>query len=80
MQSGENINTSGNTILITGGATGIGYALAEAFVNAGNDVIINATNAIIKHGISAGITLEIGPRPDYLGLGPRPPTPLTPLT
>lgn len=31
---------SGNTILITGGATGIGYALAEKFVGAGSKVII----------------------------------------
>jgi uncharacterized oxidoreductase len=31
---------SGNTILITGGATGIGFALAEAFVHAGNEVIV----------------------------------------
>jgi uncharacterized oxidoreductase len=31
---------SGNTILITGGATGIGFALAEAFVKAGNKVLI----------------------------------------
>lgn len=34
------MRTSGNTILITGGATGIGFSLAEAFVNAGNEVII----------------------------------------
>jgi uncharacterized oxidoreductase len=34
------MNTKGNTILITGGATGIGYALAKAFVEAGNEVII----------------------------------------
>ncbi|MGD1118831.1 MAG: SDR family oxidoreductase [Dehalococcoidales bacterium] len=34
------MNIKGNTILITGGATGIGYALAEALVKAGNKVII----------------------------------------
>jgi len=34
------MRTSGNTVLITGGATGIGFALAEAFVNAGNKVLI----------------------------------------
>ena len=31
---------NGNTILITGGATGIGFALAQAFVKEGNEVII----------------------------------------
>ena len=31
---------SGNTILITGGATGIGYALAGSFLAAGNEVVI----------------------------------------
>ncbi len=31
---------NGNTILITGGATGIGFELAQAFVKEGNDVII----------------------------------------
>lgn len=33
---------NGNTILITGGATGIGFALAEAFVKAGSEVIVCA--------------------------------------
>lgn len=41
---------NGNTILITGGATGIGFALAEAFVNAGSEVIICArTEENLKH-------------------------------
>nr|NNM91071.1 SDR family NAD(P)-dependent oxidoreductase [Bacilli bacterium] len=31
---------TGNTILITGGSTGIGLALAERFIKAGNTVII----------------------------------------
>jgi uncharacterized oxidoreductase len=34
------MRTHGNTVLITGGATGIGFAIAEAFVKAGNKVLI----------------------------------------
>jgi uncharacterized oxidoreductase len=34
------MNIKGNTILITGGGTGIGLALAEAFLREGNEVII----------------------------------------
>jgi uncharacterized oxidoreductase len=39
------MRTSGNTILITGGATGIGLAVAEAFVKAGSEVIVCARTA-----------------------------------
>jgi uncharacterized oxidoreductase len=35
---------SGNTILITGGATGIGFAMAEAFMEKGNEVITCSRN------------------------------------
>jgi uncharacterized oxidoreductase len=31
---------SGNTVLITGGATGIGYAMAQAFLKEGSEVIV----------------------------------------
>jgi len=34
------MKTENNTVLITGGATGIGFAITEAFVKAGNTVII----------------------------------------
>ncbi len=36
------MKVNGNTILITGGATGIGLALAELFLSKGNEVIICA--------------------------------------
>lgn len=32
--------TNGNTVLITGGASGIGFALAQRFLQAGNEVIV----------------------------------------
>lgn len=34
------MKTSGNTVLITGGATGIGFAMAERLVKLGNTIII----------------------------------------
>lgn len=35
-----NLELGGNTVLITGGGTGIGFALATEFVNAGSTVIV----------------------------------------
>ena len=34
------MKANGNTVLITGGATGIGLSLAEAFIIAGSEVIV----------------------------------------
>jgi uncharacterized oxidoreductase len=34
------MKTGGNTVLITGGATGIGLAMAEEFIRAGSEVIV----------------------------------------
>jgi len=34
------MKTTGNTILITGGSAGIGFALAQRFIAEGNHVII----------------------------------------
>src|ERR1039458_5043587 len=38
--NGEKMQLSNNTVLITGGGTGIGYAMAEAFLEAGSTVAI----------------------------------------
>jgi len=40
LQKELHMKLSGNTVLITGGATGIGLAMAKAFLQAGSDVII----------------------------------------
>lgn len=36
----EILNVGGNTVLITGGATGIGFALAERFAEAESEVVV----------------------------------------
>ncbi len=45
------MNTSGNTILITGGGTGIGLGLAERFLKDGNTVIICGRRAEVLHQV-----------------------------
>lgn len=52
---------TGNTILVTGGTSGIGRALAEAFYTRGNRVIITGRRQSLLDEITAG-------RPDLFGM------------
>jgi uncharacterized oxidoreductase len=49
------METSGNTVLITGGATGIGFALAKALVSLDNNVIICGRRREKLHAAKARI-------------------------
>ncbi len=40
LRDGGFMNTGGNAVLITGGSTGLGYALARKFIELGNEVAI----------------------------------------
>lgn len=59
------LSRAGSTILITGGASGIGYAIAKAFAiaNASTIVIIDLRSSIIDSGI-AQLRAEV---PDFQG-------------
>jgi uncharacterized oxidoreductase len=46
---------NGNTVLITGGASGIGMALAQRFAAAGNEVIVTGRRADALHEVQAKI-------------------------
>jgi uncharacterized oxidoreductase len=56
------VNTTHNTVLITGGTSGIGFALAQRFLHQGNDVIVTGTNIqkaeAVKHQFPA-MTVEL---------------------
>lgn len=65
---------SGNTILVTGGASGIGLALAERFLQAGNEVIIcgrrpeKLAEAKAKHPELQTRICDVGSEQDRLAL------------
>ncbi|MBW4558297.1 MAG: SDR family oxidoreductase [Trichormus sp. ATA11-4-KO1] len=65
------MNTDHNTILITGGTSGIGFALAQRFLREGNTVIVTGTNAekaeVVKNQLP-NITIALADMRDRLAL------------
>ncbi|MFB9863492.1 SDR family oxidoreductase [Rufibacter immobilis] len=65
---------AGNTVLVTGGATGIGLAIAERFLNAGSTVIIcgrrpdKLNEAKEKHPALHTIVCDVAQEPDRIAL------------
>lgn len=55
------MKTTGNTILVTGGTSGIGRALAEAFHDRGNRVVVTGRRRDLLEGIA-------GERPGIVGM------------
>ncbi len=65
------MKTADNTVLITGGTSGIGFALAQRFLKEGNTVIVTGTNAQKAEAVKSllpRITIELADMRDRLAL------------